>query len=160
MSITFIPISTSNNCFNEEVVSKKWTQFIQQLSESLSESLETDINKNDLESIINTSLEKHYSLQNISTVIKKEEPIKHKVDNVTSEAKTVAKRGRKKKSETETKTTSKEVKKCMQILKNNNQCKSNAINGLNYCSRHSQKEKPKVKSDSSSDEITSDEESE
>ena len=66
MSITFIPISTfENDMFNENIVTKKWNDFIGNLSVSLSSLCNTNIDTKELETILQNNLDKHYT--NIET---------------------------------------------------------------------------------------------
>lgn len=62
MSITFIPISTfKNDMFNENIVTKKWNDFIGNLSVSLSSVCNTNIDIKELETILQYNLDKHYT---------------------------------------------------------------------------------------------------
>ena len=62
MSITFIPISTfKNDMFNENIVTKKWNDFIGNLSVSLSNVCNTNIDTKELETILQYNLDKHYT---------------------------------------------------------------------------------------------------
>ena len=62
MSITFFPISTfKNDMFNENIVTKKWNNFIENLSVSLSSVCNTNIDTKELETILQFNLDKHYT---------------------------------------------------------------------------------------------------
>ena len=79
MSITFIPISTfENDMFNESIVTKKWNDFIGNLSLSLSSVCNTNIDTKELEDILQYNLDKHYTNIESKPVTPLETPVKTK----------------------------------------------------------------------------------
>ncbi len=163
MSIAFVPISTQSDVFDEKVINKKWDDFVHSLTSSFEEVTGTSINSSTLNTLLQTSLEKQYSILNQSTQENKKE-VKEKKKIEKKVVKKIETDSEEEHSEKEEKTivvkkvpTKKEEKKkdekpkCKQILKNNTQCKSNAKFNSDYCTRH------QPKSDSSSEESENEE---
>ena len=86
MSITFIPISTfENDMFNENIVTKKWNDFIGNLSVALSSVC--NIDTKELEDILQKNLDKHYTnieTKKTTSVITKSTDIEPPVKTVES----------------------------------------------------------------------------
>lgn len=72
MSIAFIPIETSQELFNNKVVSEKWTQLVEKVTSQLSTTLNKEYDPVIIGSILQETLEEHYTLQQPSTHPSKE----------------------------------------------------------------------------------------
>ena len=169
MSITFIPISTfENDMFNENIVTKKWNDFIGNLSVSLSSVCNTNIDTKELETILQYNLDKHYTNIESKKITEIETKKTTSVITKSTEAESPVKTVKSKKIKTEDElpvkvSKSKKTKpveivmeeveitpvivkkdeiivkeKCQQILKNNKQCNGNITKNSKFCSRHTE----------------------
>jgi hypothetical protein len=61
MSIAFIPIQTSQDLFDNQVVSQKWNQFVTGITKQINDTLHTNCKPESIQSILQETLEEHYS---------------------------------------------------------------------------------------------------
>ncbi len=108
MSIAFIPIQTNQECFNNQTVADKWTQFISGVTNQINDTMKLNCSADSIQSILQETLEEHYS--------SKPQP------NTTQ-----TKSEKKKQERTQ----------CQTILTNNKQCPNKAKIGNTVCTRHS-----------------------
>jgi hypothetical protein len=129
MSIAFIPITEDNPLYNEKLIKDKWENFLAQFSSSFFEEFDVEIEQNEFNSIVEGCLNKIYlsSSSNKNEVEKKEE---------------------KKKEEKKVEKKKEERLRCVQILRNNEQCKGKQVNGGQYCTRHTPKKEELSSSES------------
>lgn len=109
MSIAFIPIETTQDLFNNSVVSEKWNKLVQGITTQLSSSLHIKCTPELIHSILQETLEEHYTSSE-----KKNNPVSEKEKE-------------KKQERTQ----------CVHILKNNKQCPNKSNIGKTTCTRHS-----------------------
>ncbi len=149
MSIAFIPITKDNPLYNEKIIRDKWDTFLTKFSNAISDEFDIEIDQDDFNIIVENCLNKIYvpsstTTSSSSLEVKEVKTVEKEVKTVEKkEVKTVEKKEEKKKKEKE------ERLRCVQILKNNEQCKGKQVKGGQYCTRHSPKEES---SSSSSDE--------
>ncbi len=62
MSIAFIPIETSQELFNNKVVSDKWSQLVQGITTQLTSTLHINCTPEIISSILQETLEEHYTI--------------------------------------------------------------------------------------------------
>jgi hypothetical protein len=147
MSIAFIPITKDNPLYNEKIIRDKWDTFLTKFSNAISDEFDIEIDQDDFNIIVENCLNKIYvpssTTSSSSLEVKEVKTVEKEVKTVEKQVKTVEKKEEKKKKEKE------ERLRCVQILKNNEQCKGKQVKGGQYCTRHSPKEES---SSSSSDE--------
>lgn len=74
MSIAFIPIETSQDLFNNKVVTEKWSQFVEGITEQISSTLKIECSQELIGTILQETLEEHYTLQSKKPTVKEKKP--------------------------------------------------------------------------------------
>jgi hypothetical protein len=133
MSIAFIPITEDNPLYGEKIIKDKWTSFLNDFHSSITSEFDFSINQNEFNMIVENCLNDIY----FSSSSQKDEVEKTEVEK---RSKKEDKKKLEKEDKKESKKEEKEVLRCVQILKNNEQCKGKQVKGGEYCTRHSKKE--------------------